>query len=76
MLAEAAVAGFGMVAAKMSETRADWRPAAAVRSEMSGAGLSEDCLRFRETRLSQDGWSGMLDSGGFWKRLLAWERDW
>ena len=31
-----------MVAARMSVTRADWRPAAAVRSEMSGAGFAEE----------------------------------
>ena len=65
-----------MVAARMSVTRADWRPAAAVRSEMSGAGFSVVCFRFSETRLSQDGCKGTFDSGGFWKRLLAWERDW
>ena len=71
MLAEAAVAGFGMVAAKMSVTWANCRPAAAVRREMSGARLSVDCFRFCETRLSQDGSRGILDSGGFWKRLLT-----
>ena len=43
---------------------------------MSGAGFSEVCFRFSETRLSQDGCKGIFDSGGFWKRLLAWERDW
>ena len=43
---------------------------------MSGARLLGDCFRFCETRLSQDGCRGILDSGGFWKRLFAWERDW
>ena len=74
MCAVATVEGLGIVAAMMSSMWAVWSPAAEVRRLISGPVAWVVCCRVLETIFSHAGWSGIFVSGGFWNRLLAWER--
>ena len=74
MSADAAVAGLGIVAERMSSICGDWTPVPVVRSGMSGPGPSGG-FRLSATSFNQAGWSGVLADGDFWKRELVCARE-